>query len=100
MSPMRLPLALVLLALTAALAVPARAQRGVLDPLLDAHGERASVLPRLLAFADSAAATDPPTAALALGYAGQGYAEDGEADSAVICYERALTLEPRLGRRM
>jgi dienelactone hydrolase len=91
---------LILLASALALAAPARATGEVLDDLLDAEPDRAAVRVRLIAHGDSLAATDPVKAALAFGYAAQGFARDGQPDSAVACYERAFALEPVATRRL
>src|SRR6185503_15913408 len=91
---------LILWALGLALAAPPRAAGEPIDDLLDGEPDRHQVRARLIAHGDSLAAADPVKAALAFAYAGQGFARDGEPDSAVVCYERALALEPVPPRRI
>lgn len=81
-------------------AAPALAQRTALDPVLEGANGGSELRPRLLAFADSAAAGDAILASQAIAWAGLSFAREGEADSAVACYERALALDPREPRRI
>lgn len=83
-----------------AVAAAARADQAALDAVLDAQRDRAASRPRVVAYAESIAARDPAMAALALDAAGTGFARDGEPDSAVACFERALALEPVPPRRI
>lgn len=94
---LRVPLLAVLPCLI--LAAPAAAERGPLDAVVEAAPDGQALRPRLAAFADSAAATDPALAAQALAWAGLSFARQGEPDSAVACHERALALDPREPRR-
>lgn len=85
---------------TLVVAMPSLAQRTALDPVLEAADGPAELRPRLMAFADSVAARDAALAAQAIAWAGLSFAREGEADSAVACYERALALDPREPRRV
>jgi len=75
------------------------AQPGPLDPVLDACAGDPVLRPRLLSLADSVAAADPLLASEALTIVGQSFARRGEVDSAVVCFTRAMELDPREPRR-
>jgi dienelactone hydrolase len=75
------------------------AQAGPLDPVLDACDGDPVLRARLLSVADSVAAADPALASEALSIVGQSFARRGELDSAVVCYQRAMDLDPREPRR-
>jgi len=77
----------------------ALAQTGPLDPVLDSFAGGDALRPRLFAFADSVAASDPALAAEALSVAGQSFGRGGEVDSAIACFERAMVLDSGEPRR-
>lgn len=81
-------------------AMPSSAQRSPLDPVLDGANGGGELRPRLMAFADSVAARDPELAGQAAAWAGLSFAREGEPDSAVACYERAVAFDPREPRRV
>jgi hypothetical protein len=100
---MRLRLVLFLIAialLSQARVNAAFAQAGPLDPVLDACDGDPALRARLFSLADSVAAADPVLASEALSITGQSFARRGELDSAVVCYQRAMALDPREPRRM
>jgi dienelactone hydrolase len=82
------------------LSVPAHAQRGPLDPVLEVSDDAAGLRARLIVHADSVAAADSASAAQAMAYVGLSFAREGRADNAVSCYERALVLHGVSRHRM
>jgi hypothetical protein len=88
------------LMLRLAVAAPALAQPSASDALLFAAPSGAELRTRLLAHADTVAATDASEAARALAYRGLSFAREGEPDSAVAQYELAFGLDPRPDRRV
>ena len=97
---MRFRLISFLLAVTLAGAGRALAQRGPLDRLLDSVAGEEALRPRLFAFADSVAGSQPRLASEALSIAGQSFARHGELDSAVTCYTRAVAFDGGEKRRL
>lgn len=70
------------------------------DALLFTSATAAAIRDRLLAHADTIAARDPDEAARGFGYRALSFAREGEPDSAVASYQRAVELDPRPRRRM
>lgn len=97
---MRLRAVLIVMSSCLVVAAPSFAQRGPLDDVLEAAAEGGELRPRLLAFADSVATADGALASQAMAWAGLSFAREGEADSAIACYERAVALDPREPRRV
>jgi len=97
---MRLRTTLVLFASCLIVAVPSHAARRPLDVVVDTSPDGAALRPRLLAFADSVAPSDPALASEAVAWAGQSFARDGEPDSAIACYERASAIDSSEARRV
>ncbi|MGH7645598.1 MAG: hypothetical protein ACREMR_08425 [Gemmatimonadales bacterium] len=97
---MRLSATLILLSSSLVAGTPSLAERSPLNPVLDAAAGGGELRPRLMAFADSVAAADAALASQAIAWAGLSFAREGEADSAVACYERALALDQREPRRV
>ena len=97
---MRLRATLVLSASCLIIAAPSRAAGRPLDVVLDASVNGVELRPRLLAFADSVARSDSALASQAVAWAGQSFARDGEPDSAIACYERAIVIDPSEERRV
>ncbi len=97
---MRLRAILILMSSCLVVAAPSLAQRGPLDDVLEAAADGGELRPRLLAFADSVATADGALASQAMAWAGLSFAREGEADSAIACYERAVALDPSEPRRV
>src|SRR5580765_4143185 len=79
-----------------ALAFPIRAvaQPSASEDMLFSGATGPQLRARLLAHADTIAATDKPEAARALGFCGQSFARDGAQDSSVAAFQRAFGLDP------
>ena len=97
---MRRCLILALTIPTLVVATPSSAQRTAVDTLLEAANGGRELRPRLMAFADSIAARDAILASQAIAWAGLSFAREGEPDSAVACYERAVALDAGEPRRI
>ncbi len=83
-----LSLLLLVCALPARAALPVTPARALLTLAATPAGLRS----QLLAYADSAAASDPVGAGEALGYAGTSFQREGRVDSAIVCHRRAFEL--------
>jgi len=97
---MRLRATLVFFASCLIVAVPSRAARRPLEVILDTSANGVALRPRLLAFADSVAPSDPALASQAVAWAGLSFARDGAPDSAIACYERASAIDSSEERRV